>query len=87
MPERWHRRSLPLLFFVGFTGALSVIGNSEGFEYYDYTAFIFVFVVYMAAMVVGMFTAFDITFDYQSGTGAPTQCRPRSDGSQSSWAT
>ena len=60
---------IPLLFFVGFTGALSALGNSEGFGYYDYTAFVFVFVVYMGAMVVGMFSAFDITFDYQSGMG------------------
>jgi ABC-2 type transport system permease protein len=60
---------VPLLFFAGFTGALATLGKTQGFAYYDYTAFVFVFVLDMAAIVVGMFTAFDITFDYQSGMG------------------
>jgi ABC-2 type transport system permease protein len=54
---------------VAFTGALSALHTTRGFNYYNYTAFVFVFVLVMATIVVGMFTAFDITFDYQSGMG------------------
>jgi ABC-2 type transport system permease protein len=60
---------VPLFFFAAFTGALSVIGGSRGFDYYDFTAFVFVFVLYMATMLVGVFTAFDIAIDYESGMG------------------
>ena len=60
---------LPLFFFAAFTGALSAVGDTEGFGYYDYTAFQFVLVLFMAAMFVGVFTAFDITRDYESGLG------------------
>jgi len=61
---------LPLFIFVAFTGALSAVGDTPGFGYYDYTAFQFVFIVYMAAMFVGVFTAFDIAIDWESGLGA-----------------
>ena len=60
---------LPLFFFAAFTGALSAVGDASGFGYYDYTAFQFVLVLYMAAIFVGVFTAFDITMDYASGLG------------------
>lgn len=60
---------LPLFFFVAFTGALSALGDTPGFGYFDYTAFQFVFVLYMAAMFVGAFTAFDIAIDFESGMG------------------
>lgn len=60
---------LPLFFFAAFTGALSAVGDTKGFGYFDYTAFQFVSVLYMAAMFVGVFTAFDITADYESGMG------------------
>ena len=60
---------LPLFFFAAFTGALSAVGDTSGFGYYDYTAFQFVLVLYMAAIFVGVFTAFDITMDYASGLG------------------
>jgi ABC-2 type transport system permease protein len=59
----------PLLFFVAFTGALSSLQSTKGFGYYNYTAFEFVLVLYTAVMFVGVFTAFDIALDYQSGMG------------------
>jgi ABC-2 type transport system permease protein len=60
---------VPLFFYAAFTGALSVIGQQRGFEYYDYTAFVFVFVLFMATMLVGVFTSFDIAIDYETGLG------------------
>jgi ABC-2 type transport system permease protein len=59
----------PLLFFVAFAGALSALEGTQGFGYYDYTAFQFVIVLFTAAMFVGAFTALDIAIDYQSGMG------------------
>ena len=61
--------AIPLFFFAAFAGALSALGGTKGFGYYDYTAFQFVFVLYMATMFVGVFTAFDIAIDYESGLG------------------
>jgi ABC-type multidrug transport system permease subunit len=60
---------VPMFFFAAFTGALSVIGEQESFDYYDFTAFVFVFALYMATMLVGVFTAFDMAIDYESGLG------------------
>ena len=60
---------VPLFFFAAFTGALSGSGDSQGFGYYDFTAFEFVLVLFMAAMFVGAFTSFDIVDDYESGMG------------------
>jgi ABC-2 type transport system permease protein len=61
---------VPLFFYAAFTGALSVLGKTKGFDYYDFTAFVFVFVLYMSSMLVGVFTAFDIAADYDSGIGS-----------------
>ena len=60
---------VPLFFFAGFKGALSGIGNTSGFAYFDFTTFIFVLIVYMAAMFSAVFTAIDISIDFQSGIG------------------
>lgn len=60
---------VPLFFFAAFTGALSVIGKQKDFVYYSFTTFVFVFVLYMAAMLVGVFTSFDIAIDYETGLG------------------
>jgi ABC-2 type transport system permease protein len=46
-----------------------VIGEQEGFDYYDFTAFVFMFALYMATMLVGVFTAFDMAIDYETGLG------------------
>jgi ABC-2 type transport system permease protein len=60
---------IPLFFFASFTGALSSLGETPGFDYYDFTAFEFVFVLYQAAMYVGIFTSFEIARDFQTGIG------------------
>ena len=60
---------VPLFFFAAFNGALSGIEDSEGFDYYDYTAFQFVFLLYMSSIFSGVFTAFDIAADFESGLG------------------
>jgi ABC-2 type transport system permease protein len=61
---------IPLFMFIAFTGALSAIATTKGFDYYSYTAFQFVFLLYVASMFVGVFTAFDIAHDYESGMGS-----------------
>jgi ABC-2 type transport system permease protein len=60
---------VPLFFFAAFKGSLSGIGSTRGFGYYDFTAFQFVFILFMAAMFIGVFAAFDIAADYESGMG------------------
>ena len=60
---------VPLFFFAAFAGALSAMGKSKSFGYYNFTAFVFVFVLYMAAMLVGVFTSFEIAGDFESGMG------------------
>jgi ABC-2 type transport system permease protein len=60
---------VPLFFFAAFKGALSGVGDSEGFGYYDFTAFVFVLILFMAAMFVGAFTSFDIVDAYEGGLG------------------
>jgi ABC-2 type transport system permease protein len=60
---------VPLFFFAAFKGALSGIGETKGFGYYDFTAFQFVFILFMASTFVGVFTAFDIASDYEGGMG------------------
>ena len=60
---------VPLFFFVAFKGALSGVGDSKDFGYYDFTAFEFVLILFMAAMFVGAFTSFDIVDAYEGGLG------------------
>jgi ABC-2 type transport system permease protein len=50
-------------------GALSGIGDTAGFGYYSYTAFEFVFVLYMCSLFVGIFSSFDLAADYETGIG------------------
>jgi ABC-2 type transport system permease protein len=59
----------PLFFFAAFSGALSGIENTRGFDYYSYTAFVYVFILFMSAMFVGIFTSFDVAGDYETGIG------------------
>jgi ABC-2 type transport system permease protein len=69
LPKMLLPMLVPLFFFAAFKGALSGIGSTKGFDYYDFTAFVFVFIVYMEAMFTGMFTSFDIGRDYETGIG------------------
>jgi ABC-2 type transport system permease protein len=61
--------AVPVFFFIAFTGALSAVGNTRGFGYYNFTAFEFVFVMFQAAIFAGVFTAIDVGIDYGSGIG------------------
>ncbi len=60
---------IPLFMFAAFAGALSGLANTKSFTYYDFTAFQFVFVYYMASMLAGAFSAFEISGDFESGMG------------------
>ena len=57
----------PLFFFAAFAGGLSAVGNAPGFDYPDYTAFQFVFVLLQTAAFGGVFTGFSIAADWESG--------------------
>lgn len=60
---------IPLFMFAAFAGALSALSDTKGFDYYNFTAFVFIFVVYLASMFTGAFAAFNIASDYESGLG------------------
>ena len=57
----------PLFFFAAFAGGLSAVGDAPGFDYPDYTAFQFVFVLLQTAAFGGVFTGFAIAADWESG--------------------
>lgn len=61
---------VPLFFFAAFAGALSAIARTRGFGYYDYTAFVFVFIVIQAGLFSGVFSALDVGRDYETGLAA-----------------
>jgi ABC transporter DrrB family efflux protein len=58
---------VPLFFFASFKGALSGIENTKGFDYYSFTAFEFVVILYMVAMFTGVFASIDVSIDFESG--------------------
>ena len=57
----------PLFFYMAFAGGLSTLGNLPGFDYYDYNAFQFVFVLLQSAAFGGIFIGFSIGADFDSG--------------------
>ena len=57
----------PLFFYMAFAGGLSTLGNLPGFDYYDYDAFQFVFVLLQSAAFGGVFIGFSIGADFDSG--------------------
>lgn len=57
----------PLFFYASFAGGLSAISNAPGFDYYDYDAFQFVFVLLQSAAFGGVFIGFSIGADFDSG--------------------
>ena len=57
----------PLFFYMAFAGGLSTLGNLPGFDYYDYNAFQFVFVLLQSAAFGGVFIGFSIGADFDSG--------------------
>jgi ABC-2 type transport system permease protein len=58
----------PLIFFAGFAGGLSAIGNVPGFHFRPgYTAFQFCFVLLQASAFGGVFTGFSVAADFEYG--------------------
>jgi ABC-2 type transport system permease protein len=57
----------PLFFYMAFAGGLSTLGDLPGFDYYDYNAFQFVFVLLQSAAFGGIFIGFSIAADFDSG--------------------
>lgn len=58
---------LPLIFFAAFAGGLSKVAESPAFTYPDYTAFIWVFVLFMGMSFVAAFNGFGLVADLESG--------------------
>jgi ABC-2 type transporter len=61
--------AVPLFMFAAFAGAMTAVGKTPGFDYYNYTAFIFVFVLYQAMVFVGIFTGIEMSGDFGTGFG------------------
>jgi len=57
----------PLFFYMAFAGGLSTVGGLPGFDYYNYDAFQFVFVLLQSAAFGGVFIGFSIGADFDSG--------------------
>jgi ABC-type multidrug transport system permease subunit len=58
----------PLIFFVGFAGAVSRVERVPGFDYAPgYEAFQFAFVLLQSAAMGGVFTGFGIAQDFERG--------------------
>jgi ABC-2 type transport system permease protein len=58
----------PVIFFVGFAGALSRVDQVPGFDYAPgYEAFQFAFVLLQSAAMGGVFTGFGIAQDFERG--------------------
>src|SRR5919198_3857223 len=59
--------AFPLFFYMAFAGGLSTVGGLPGFDYYNYDAFQFVFVLLQSAAFGGVFIGFSIGADFDSG--------------------
>ena len=58
----------PIIFFVGFAGALSGVDQLPGFDYEPgYETFQFAFVLLQSAAMAGVFTGFGIAQDFERG--------------------
>jgi ABC-2 type transport system permease protein len=58
----------PMFFFTAFAGGLSRVDSVPGFDYQaGYTTFIYAFVLLQASTFGGVFTAFSIARDFESG--------------------
>lgn len=57
----------PIFFYTAFAGGLSAVGDVPSFNYPDYNAFQFVFVVFQSAGFGGVFTGLAIAKDYEGG--------------------
>jgi len=59
----------PLFFLAAFAGGLSAVSDAPGFNYYDFTAFQFCFVLIQASALAGVFAGFSIASDFELGMG------------------
>lgn len=59
----------PLFFLAAFAGGLSAVGNTPSFDYYDFTAFQFCFILIQASALAGVFVGFSIAGDFEFGMG------------------
>ena len=57
----------PLLIFAAFAGGASSISKTPGFTYYNYTAFIFVYVLFVGSAMAGVQTGVAVAQDFESG--------------------
>ena len=57
----------PLFFYMAFAGGLSRLSDIPAFDYYDYNAFQFTFVLLQSAAFGGIFIGFSIGQDFDSG--------------------
>jgi ABC-2 type transport system permease protein len=61
---------MPIFFFTAFSGGLSAVSETPGFDYPGgYTAFEYGFVLLQASAFGGVFTGFSIAADFQFGFG------------------
>ena len=67
--------AFPLFFYMAFAGGLSAVGSLPGFDYYNYDAFQFVFVLLQSAAFGGVFIGFSIGADFDSGLHPPPVAR------------
>ena len=76
----------PLFFYMAFAGGLSGVSDAPGFDYYDYNAFQFTFVLLQSAAFGGIFIGFSIGADFDPGSragcssprGTAPRCSPAS---------
>ncbi|MGK2955887.1 MAG: ABC transporter permease [Solirubrobacterales bacterium] len=59
----------PLFFLAAFAGGLSAVADAPGFDYYDFTAFQFCFILIQASALAGVFVGFSIAGDFELGMG------------------
>ncbi|HNH86821.1 MAG TPA: hypothetical protein PLE93_06950, partial [Solirubrobacterales bacterium] len=59
----------PLFFLAAFAGGLSAVGDTPKFDYYDFTAFQFCFILIQASALAGVFVGFSIAGDFEQGMG------------------
>ncbi|MCB0859950.1 MAG: ABC transporter permease [Solirubrobacterales bacterium] len=59
----------PLFFLAAFAGGLSAVGDTPRFDYYNFTAFQFCFILIQASALAGVFVGFSIAGDFEQGMG------------------
>jgi ABC-2 type transport system permease protein len=57
----------PVFLFVAFAGGLAGVGRAPHFDYYDFDAFLFVFVLLQSAAVGGVFVGVGLAADLECG--------------------